>query len=353
MVCGGRHPAAFRAEHLDHFLDERTFETRNAVLRGHNVDSALLRMFRMTNVKAVLSYRDPRDAVTSFVQRFQHHGASFNSSCTDVARNLASLLSATQSLYHLSYFYEDAFMEKLETIGELAHFLELEVPKSQLLYIFEKYQASAVRSFIKGIPNLPDDRLFVDETQNAMDRETSFHQTHISDMKVGKWRDALSDDQKNRLQPLFNGYAKLLEAREFAESPFQPSTMDGLRTEFDSTFFAKRHDGHPLNCKALLSPLGIKVLCLIFLPQGLWRLRIRIQKLSQFHAITCQNGNVVHQGDAQDGELVFEFKNKLHDHPLDINVTYNTMKEDAEVDSPPPTAVLEAVYRPDAMTCSP
>ena len=111
---------AYRVELYEHLFDPRAFEHRHGVLRAHNVDSLLLRLLKMTDTKAVLSYRDPRDAVASFLQRFGNYGGRFLPICNDIHRNLASLLSASQMLHQVSFFYEDGFTTKVATIQRLA-----------------------------------------------------------------------------------------------------------------------------------------------------------------------------------------------------------------------------------------
>lgn len=353
MTAAGLEHAAFRVEMYENFLDGRAAEYRNGVLRGHNIQSGLLRMLNMADIKAVLSFRDPRDAVASFLQRFGDYGAKFLPVCTQTARNLATLLSASQELDQMSFFYEDGFTENPQTVRDVAEFLGLPLADHQAQAIFEKYRAATVQAFIANIDQLPDERRFVDQVNNTMDRVTSFHRTHISDMRVDKWRDVLSEEQQSAVSELFDDYARLL--RERTTGIGRTPRRDGVRrllpvsVTFSSRLFAPVDSldnfTRFLTCAEVRSPRGIQVLRAIYLPEGEWDIRLRVPGLTGAAVKLCQNGKIVHQAAMSDGTSSFEYINRLHDHVLDLNIVYDGMDDDIAADRPPPAAVLEATLR--------
>ncbi len=355
LLAADKQHVAFRVELYEHLLDDRCFGTHDALLRGHTLESGMLRLLNLTGVKAVLSFREPRDAVASFVQRFGDYGAQFLPTCNDIARNLASLLSASQILNHISFFYEDRFTEDLDSVRRLADFLGLSVAAVTQAEIFDKYRAGTVKAFIANIDKLSEDRLFIDQARNAMDRETSFHRTHISDMRVGKWRDVLTKDQQEAVSELFDGYAHLLEDRAIGEGRL-PGPLNwveplrGFNVTFTSTLFAPVQDIHDaphlLHGQTLLSGLGMQILRDIYLPQGRWRFCLHMPTLDAFELRTCQNGQVILEAKSDGHEVTFEYSNKLHDHPFDLHVIYDGMNDDAAADALPPPARLEATFMP-------
>ena len=356
LAASGTPHVALRAELYEHFLDDRCIESPNALLRGHIVDSALLRMLALAGVRTVLSFREPRDAVASFVQRFGDYGATFISSCNDIARNLASLLTASQTMAHLSFFYEDRFTENPDSVRRLAAFFGLPVAENTQRAIFDKYRAATVKTFLRNIDALPEDRLYVDGARNAMDRETSFHRTHISDMRIGKWRDVLTGEQQAAVEELFADYAALLEERAVGTGPKAgpANRVERLRPfgiVFASALFAPVNDIHAfthfLRGRDLRVPFGVQALREIYLPQGNWHIEVRAPEIGPFGAQICQNGAVVCVAWSEGDAVRFDYHNKLHDHPLDVAVQYHAMDDDVEADAPPPRATLTARFSPD------
>lgn len=349
--AAGLDHAAYRAEMYEHFLDPRAAEHPHAVLRGHNLETGLLRLLHMADIKTILTFREPRDAVASFLQRFGKHGAKFVPVCNDTQRNLATLLSASQHLEHLTFYYEDGFTERLETVRTLADFIGLPLADRQVYAIFDKYRAETVKSFIANIDHLPQDRLFVDDTQNAMDRQTSFHRTHISDMRIGKWRDVLDGEQQRVATELFADSAKLLQ-RHATGVGRNPHRSDGVqrllpfRMVFASALFAPvdslDHFTRFLTCRELYGSLGMRILAFIYLPEGEWDLHLRVPGLSGVSAKLCQHGEVVRNDPARGDTVRFRFLNRMHDHPFDLHLVYDGMEHDAATDHPPPRVTLEA-----------
>jgi hypothetical protein len=330
LAASGVHHVAYRAENYENFLDPRAAEADNAVLRAHNVDSGLLRILKLADVKAVLSFRDPRDAIASFMQRFQPYGAKFPRICNDVARNLASVLSASQHFDHLSFFYEDGFTDDPGSVRRLAGFLGYELHEDQILAIFDKYRAETVKAFTAAIDTLPEDRLFVDEASNAMDRVTSFHRTHISDMRVGKWRDVFDQETQAALTEAFGDYARLLAER--ATGPGRQPTrnpsvlpLGAVTVNFSSRLFAPMdnpdHFTRFLTHRELLGDLGIRCLEYLYLPEGEWEFVLRTKNMSGVNAKFCQNGTVIHEQRSINGVVSFLYINRLHDHPFDVHLT--------------------------------
>ncbi len=351
---------AYRVETFEELKDDRAFGAVNAVFRGHNVDSYLLRALALGDVRAILSFRDPRDAVASFMQRF---GTQFLPVCNDVMRNLASLVSAGSSMPNLSFFFEDRFTDDISTVRQCADFIGVPLTDAQASGIFEKYRSANVRRFIASLGRLPADRIYVDETANVMDRETSFHATHISDGQIGKWRTVLAPRDAALADAAFAGYAHALARKSLArkslarkslarksleregvgretperetperETPeretLERETLGGpaeaLRIRFDSDLFCPIDDPvkftRVLQRSEVSGALGIKALDHIYLPLGRWRLHGDVSVHQPFKANLCQNGRLLFSATSQEGWFEQVVVNRLHDHPYDLHV---------------------------------
>jgi hypothetical protein len=353
LAISGLDHVAYRAEIYDNFHDTRAAEGENAVLRGHNIESLLLRVLKLADVKAVLSFRDPRDAIASFLQRFGDYGAKFPRICNDATRSLAALLSASQHLDHCSFFYEDGFTGDPESVRRLAAFLGYSLREDQVYHIFDKYRAETVRAFTAAISELPADRLFVDDTNNAMDRETSFHRTHMSDMRVGKWRDFFDAEAQSALTATFGDYVRLLEAHETGQgrrAQYNPDVkaLAAVGVTFTSNLFAPVDNmdnfTRYLTSSEASSDLGVRVLDYIYLPEGRWDFVLTTDATSSFTMRFCQNGQVLREKVAVDGAINFRFDNTLHDHPFDLYMSYEFMADDIAVGAPPPRVTLQASF---------
>jgi hypothetical protein len=321
---------AYLVETFEELKDDRAFGAVNAVFRGHNVDSYLLRALALGDVRAILSFRDPRDAVASFIQRF---GTQFLPVCNDVMRNLASLVSAGSSMPSLSFFFEDRFTDDISTVRQCADFIGVPLTDAQASGIFEKYRSANVRRFIASLGRLPADRIYVDETANVMDRETSFHATHISDGQIGKWRTVLAPRDAALADAAFAGYAhalarKSLEregvGRETPERETLGRPAEALRIRFDSDLFCPIDDPvkftRVLQRSEVSGALGIKALDHIYLPLGRWRLHGDVSVHQPFKANLCQNGRLLFSATSQGDWFEQVVVNRLHDHPYDLHV---------------------------------
>lgn len=357
MNAAGLKHTAMRAEMYQNFMEQRAARHRNGVLRGHNVQSALIRILNLNDVKTIMSFRDPRDAVTSFLQRFGNYGAEFLPVCNDIARNLASLVTASQQLDHLSFFYEDKFTESPQTVRKVAEFIGLPASDELVETIFDKYRAAKVKDLMAKLDELPESQRFVDpNNNNVADRATSFHRTHISDMRVGKWQEVLTAEQQEVVGELFGDYAQLLRDRTTGQGR-TPGRTDGVQplrpfkivySGKSALFAPANREGrfvHAPRCRDVHSPLGVQVLGFIYLPESQWDFRLRTPGIKGATARLCQNGQVIRTVTTTTDVMTFRYLNQLHDHALEVHLTYDAMEADIAADRPPPQVILEATLR--------
>jgi hypothetical protein len=141
--------------------------------------------------RAIISVRDPRDAVLSVMQRF---GEPFERSLQGIAQDCRAVLACAGAGFP-ALRYEDRFFEQPATVGAIAAYLRLPVEPSTAAEIFMTYSTDAVRRFAAGMGGLPPERL---DGQGSFrfDRLTQITNTHIGDGRVGKWRDQLDPRQQ-------------------------------------------------------------------------------------------------------------------------------------------------------------
>src|SRR5262249_4215352 len=149
----------------------------------------------LTRVEALLTFRDPRDAIASALQRFGPFGQRFIPAVRETMRNFVSGLTVAGSLDHLAFFYEDGFTGEAATVRRVAKLLRVPLRTATINRIIQRYSVESVRRFTAALGELPPDRQHVDGTGKLMDRDTGFNVVHLSDMRIGKWMDVLDAGQ--------------------------------------------------------------------------------------------------------------------------------------------------------------
>jgi FkbM family methyltransferase len=337
FAAAGVEHAALRVEEPHDIDNPMLHRARHAVMRAHNASSQLLRLLQATDARAILSFRDPRDCVTSSMQRF---GRPLVPVSNDIVRNLASLHAARAALPNLTFVYEDDFTRTVETLHRCADFLGLTITGDQAAAIFDAYRPESIAARFASCSDLRTFRNVV--TGIEVDVDTSFHRGHITDGRVGKWRDRLEPSARAAVQTLFGGASRLPDAGATAPAlTFGSELFRPVDSMLDYT--------RALTVAELTGPLGVKALSDIYLPRGLWRLRLSVDGSAgplSFQA--CQNGEVIHQGTIAAGGAEFVWMNVLHDHPFDFHLAGPEVDALAAAAPPPPCALHAALLCDDA-----
>ena len=144
---------------------------------------------------AVITVRDPRDAVVSFMQRFPNSLAtSFEEALKAIAWS-AERLVALSRLRKLPVFrYEDKFIGSVETFDRIAAMLRIIPSATYRAEILAALEPEAVKKKIGRLEAAGSIR-----GEAIWDRETHWHANHVGDGKVGKFRDNLSVAQENEI----------------------------------------------------------------------------------------------------------------------------------------------------------
>ncbi len=171
------------------------------ILKLHQGDATAGFLIKTCQVPTVVSLRDPRDAVVSFMHRFKK---DFEYSLNIVAENCAFVQSILQKGRQFLVRYEDNFVNDIETIRSVAAFLDSQRDEVTIEQIFDCHNRANVEKFLSEFDSLPEHRISESGTF-TWDKVTLWHKNHLGDGAIGKWRTALSEAEQQqateRLRP--------------------------------------------------------------------------------------------------------------------------------------------------------
>jgi hypothetical protein len=176
--------------------------TRDVILKAHTLDDVLFRAIEASDSPAIITWRDPRDAAVSMTQRT---GIDVRSSATDIQRSAACVLSLMQlkRKNHLTLDYADDFMNRIETIRDIAKCLKVPAPPALVDRLFKSLKTDSLRNSLSGWSK----SLGAEATFNShVDMKTHWHKDHIGDGKSDKWKDIATTDAE-MLDVCLGGYA--------------------------------------------------------------------------------------------------------------------------------------------------
>jgi glycosyltransferase involved in cell wall biosynthesis len=165
------------------------------VAKTHNPMADFQALIGRSADPVVITLRDPRDAVVSFMQRFPNSlGASLDQALAAIALS-AERLVAVSRLKHIPVFrYEDGFVGSPETVDQVAAMLGVDLAAERRDAILQALSPDEVRETIGRL-----EASGAIQGEAVWDRETHWHANHIGDGKVGKWREALTQAQAQKI----------------------------------------------------------------------------------------------------------------------------------------------------------
>jgi hypothetical protein len=165
------------------------------VAKTHNPMADFQNYVAESGDPVVLTVRDPRDAVVSFMQRFS------NSAAKDFEQALDAIAFSAQRLVKISrlscvpiFRYEDGFIGAQKTVDRISHLLGVVLTAEQSTAILAGLSREAVREKIGTL-----EKAGVIRSEEVWDRETHWHMNHVGDGSVGKWREALTPEQAREI----------------------------------------------------------------------------------------------------------------------------------------------------------
>lgn len=195
------------AEELKDLPPPEVWTSQALVIKAHYVRPELDAWMKAQAAETVLSLRDPRDAAISMAQRFQAPLAHAVEWIACDCERLAPRFDEGRSVLR----YEEKFFDDRASIERIGGMIALPTDPALEATIFARYRREAVRDFAARIAELPPERLGRVGKFN-MDQLTQFHEIHVGDGQVGKWRNLAPDTRRAltiRFRPFLDrfGYA--------------------------------------------------------------------------------------------------------------------------------------------------
>jgi len=163
------------------------------IVKSHNPTPAFRSFIATSGEPAIVTVRDPRDAVVSLRQRFSKtSGSSFESALEATCASAACMLDARIECSRLPVVrYEDKFVDARETFDLTAFMLGLRPSEEQRENILAGLSASAVREKIRGL-----EAEGAIQGEDKWDNDTHWHAKHVGDGRVGKFRESLTAEEE-------------------------------------------------------------------------------------------------------------------------------------------------------------
>jgi hypothetical protein len=178
----------------------------------------------------ISTFRDPRDAVVSFM-RFMRHDFETALSAATIWTQLCDHYRAFPPDLSLCLDYDRIVADPIDVAGRISNFLELDLAASDIAQAIaefdrekirrrtQSFRTQAAREPMAGDVDVAEALILnADGTMRFWDPHTGFQSDHISDYRDGDWRFLLSEDQKRRLDQAIgdwlaeHGYDRRLNA---------------------------------------------------------------------------------------------------------------------------------------------
>ncbi len=195
---------AFYADNFAMFPPD-TERARVLVIKAHEPSKGLVYLTRVTRGYMFLTLREPRDAIASLMQRFEH---DFDGALKEVTRHSARIVELDRDEAMTTYRYEDGFFDRFETIGEIATALGIKVAKAVQMRIYQGLTRDGVRQKIGKLQKTG--KFGKKPDANSFDLETQWHPGHVGDGRVGKFKSVLTAAQQRKIETATTGLREAL-----------------------------------------------------------------------------------------------------------------------------------------------
>ena len=170
------------------------------VVKSHAPELGFRSLIANSDEPAVITVREPRDAVASLMQRF----------ATTFAEALEAVITSAGSLVALSrlrklpiFRYESRFVGDAETFDRIAALLRTNPSTDDREAILAMLEPESVKKAIRGL-----EAAGTIQGEEIWDRTTQWHANHVGDGRVGKFANVLTPEQQ---------YETLKQTREFCD----------------------------------------------------------------------------------------------------------------------------------------
>jgi glycosyltransferase involved in cell wall biosynthesis len=193
---------------------------RVIVAKTHNPMADFQALVAASDDPVVITLRDPRDAVVSFMQRFPtSQGKSFEQALNAIALSAERLVTISKLREVPAFRYEDGFTNAAATVDRVAAMLDMTLPAARRDAILHDLSANAVRKKIASL-----EAAGVIKGEEVWDRETHWHAGHVGDGKIGKWRDVLTEEQVREIVKRTKAYCERFGYGDVPKKAKAPAT---------------------------------------------------------------------------------------------------------------------------------
>lgn len=193
------------------------------LLKTHAPTRGLRWLAARARGRAILSIRDPRDAVASLMARFRFDYAL----CRDrVEQSCQALPLLPDAIPCLLLRYEDAFSQDPATLARIARFLGLKPTARHRRQVFDALTPEAVRTRIATL--VESGALGPNPTAHSHDGVTHWHPGHVGDGLPGKFTTVLTEGQVADIARRAAGFAQAFGYAMPPPAPLRPGEMRRL-----------------------------------------------------------------------------------------------------------------------------
>jgi hypothetical protein len=189
------------AENIEELVPASADHCDLVVLKAHPQRS-LLSLIEFLKPPVILSVRDPRDCVASWIQML---GEDFSVFQPRLMRSCFAALSLVRHDYTHTLRYEDGATASVRTVMDIAAHLGLSIAEHRAAALVKELSPESVKEQIKQMADAgridPSERLIGDA-------KTLWLPAHVGDGKTGKYLEALSNDQIRAVNYWSRGYCK-------------------------------------------------------------------------------------------------------------------------------------------------
>jgi hypothetical protein len=189
------------AETIDEWSPSGTDGFDLLVLKTHPQRS-ILSLIEFLKPPVILSVRDPRDCVASWMQML---GEGFSVFQPRLMHSCVAALSLVKHDYTHTIRYEDGATASVRTVMDIAAHFGLSIPEHRAAALVKELSPESVKAQIKQMA----DSGRIDPSERLIgDAKTLWLPAHVGDGKTGKYAEALSSEQIRAVNYWSKGYCE-------------------------------------------------------------------------------------------------------------------------------------------------
>lgn len=194
--------ATFYAENIGMFPPDAELAGQ-LVVKTHIPSASLQFLARFARAAIFITVREPRDAIASLMQRFDHE---FANCLAEVAAGAERIVELSKAPNVLILRYEDGFYDRPEGVSRVAAHLGAKISASTRDRIFRSLTREEVKRKIdalerKGVFGRSPD-------PDRFDPKTHWHPGHVGDGTIGKYQAVLSARQRSAVLAELQDYCR-------------------------------------------------------------------------------------------------------------------------------------------------